>query len=386
MDGSDEAGVGGSEADHAFGEAVGRLGPRLLAGLDALEQSFRHLHPPAFPQIRALLAPARDALEAALEDFAGVAAPDALGDFRARLEQAARLELEALACIVDSGPPSEGAARALRAMHRHARAQDVLYPLRHVLPPVSAWFAEPFRRADLASLEAAGPRDAGDATSDAPPRVGLFRSSPSGEPGERGHFDLYVPESHDGREPWPLVVALHGGSGNGSDFLWSWLREARSRRCLLLAPTSRGSTWSLDAPGHDGEALARMVEWVAERWPVDRERVLLTGLSDGATMTLLVGLGEGTPFTHLAPISGVLHPMNFAVGNVGRAAERPIYLVHGALDWMFPVSLAREAARVLEDAGAALVYREIDDLSHTYPREENARILEWLDPGRAVPG
>ena len=77
--------------------------------------------------------------------------------------------------------------------------------------------------------------------------------------------------------------------------------------------------------------------------------------------------------------------MNFAIGNLDRAQGKPIYLVHGALDWMFPVQMAREAASVLEDAGADLVYREIEDLSHTYPREENARIIEWLDPSRAVP-
>ena len=39
----------------------------------------------------------------------------------------------------------------------------------------------------------------------------------------------------------------------------------------------------------------------------------------------------------------------------------------------------------LEKAGARIVYREIEDLSHTYPREENARILEWLDPALALP-
>ena len=71
-----------------------------------------------------------------------------------------------------------------------------------------------------------------------------------------------------------------------------------------------------------------------------------------------------------------------AIDSLGRANEKPIYLVHGALDWMFPVAMAREAAASLEEAGAALVYREIDDLSHTYPREENARIIEWFDPRR----
>ena len=36
------------------------------------------------------------------------------------------------------------------------------------------------------------------------------------------------------------------------------------------------------------------------------------------------------------------------------------------------------ARQALTAAGAALVYREIEDLSHTYPRDENRLILEWL--------
>ena len=91
-------------------------------------------------------------------------------------------------------------------------------------------------------------------------------------------------------------------------------------------------------------------------------------------------LAEGAPYTALAPVSGVLHPANFALGNVQRAAGRRIYLVHGALDWLFPVGLAQGARDALSEAGAELCYREIADLSHTYPREENARILDWFDP------
>ena len=56
----------------------------------------------------------------------------------------------------------------------------------------------------------------------------------------------------------------------------------------------------------------------------------------------------------------------------------PVYLVHGALDWMFPVHTAGLARQALRAAGARLVYREIEDLSHTYPRDENPKILDWL--------
>ena len=331
--------------DAAFGEAVGRLGPLVLAALVALERSFRKLHPPDFESLRAPLVPLRERLQVEIARFTRVTPPTEVRAFRDRLGDGARLAESALGALVEPG--REGALGALRAMHEHAEAQGILYPLREVLPPLSAFFAEPFRSGSLSELEAQ------ESDRDRAPRVGLFRAPGHGESGDeapraegRGGFDLYVPESYDGREAWPLIVALHGGSGHGSDFLWSWLREARSRRCLLLAPTSRGRTWSLHAPEVDGRALCEMAAWVAGEWHVDSGRVLLTGLSDGATMTLLVGLGEDVPFTHLAPVSGVLHPMNFANGNLDRAEGVPIELVHGALDWMFPVALAREAATV----------------------------------------
>lgn len=361
------------EGQAAFGVAVGHLGPVLLGGLDALEQVFRRLHPPDLPTLARRLVPVQQALDDSLVRFVKVETPDGLGEFQSRLLESARLTSEALTGIVEAGSPEGNPSRVLRAMQQHAQAQAKLYPLRDNLPPVASFFAEAFCRDRLESLEARPGSNL---------RVGLFRS---GEVDERGGFDLYVPESYDGREAWPLVVALHGGSGEGRDFLWSWLREARSRRFLLLSPTSRGSTWSLQAPEQDGHALRQICDWVASKWKVDSERILLTGLSDGATMTLLVGLADDTPFTHLAPVSGVLHPMNFAIGNIDRARGKPIYLVHGALDWLFPVTLAQEAARVLRDAGAQLVYRELEDLSHTYPREENVRIIEWFDERLAQP-
>jgi len=52
--------------------------------------------------------------------------------------------------------------------------------------------------------------------------------------------------------------------------------------------------------------------------------------------------------------------------------------VHGRLDWMFPVQTARQTRGILSAAGASVTYREIDDLSHSYPREINSELLTWL--------
>ena len=45
---------------------------------------------------------------------------------------------------------------------------------------------------------------------------------------------------------------------------------------------------------------------------------------------------------------------------------------------MFAVDLARTVNTVLTAAGAAVEYREIADLSHTYPNAENGTIVDWF--------
>ena len=74
---------------------------------------------------------------------------------------------------------------------------------------------------------------------------------PRNDTSERGGFSVYVPEDYDPARAYPLVMALHGGSGHGRLFLWSWLREARGRGVILVAPTAMGDTWSLMEPDVD---------------------------------------------------------------------------------------------------------------------------------------
>jgi len=355
-------------SDEHFHETLNRLGPALLEVLAAFDLIGRRLHPPAIESLRTGLAPLSERLTACAEEFRESGAPENLAGLRDRLIESADHAAQACRLFLAAGDPSEMVPRVLGSMHEHCRAQAAAYPLRTIFPAIGAFFAEPDAR-DLPLDPERRPEA----------RVGIMNTGSSQE--GRGGFTLYVPETLDATDPRPLIVALHGGSGNGPDFLWTWLREARSRRCLLLAPTSYGPTWSFNGADIDGSAIRTMIDFVRREWSFDERAVLLTGLSDGATHTLVAGLSEESPFTALAPVSGVLHPINFANGNLDRARGRRIYLVHGALDWMFPVSLARESAEVLRLAGADVTYREIEDLSHTYPREENARILDWLVSG-----
>ena len=106
--------------------------------------------------------------------------------------------------------------------------------------------------------------------------------------------------------------------------------------------------------------------------------MLLTGMSDGGTFTYVLGLRDGCRFTHLAPVAAAFHPMMLTFADPDRVCGLPVRIVQGARDWMFPPEMAQGAQRALQQAGADVSYREIADLSHTYPRDENAAILDWF--------
>ena len=148
-----------------------------------------------------------------------------------------------------------------KALRYAPRAQEALYPLVAKLPPVSQFFLEASLREDAALLERlAAPAE----------NTGIIHNN--NEPGSRGGFSLYVPEYYSPDRAWPLVMALHGGSGNGRNFLWSWLRDARSLGAILIAPTAIGPTWALMGEDTDTPNLVRILESVRARWNVDPAR------------------------------------------------------------------------------------------------------------------
>jgi phospholipase/carboxylesterase len=354
-------------------ESLVALIPRVLGALDQLESITRHMHPPHLPGLAASLGADDDALTAALIRVRDVAWPEELVPFREQIVIAAESVLRAHAGLREAGSSPSGAISGYRATRQQYRAIEALYPLASALPSISRFFIEPARRDDaalLARIEAARQPE---------PDTGVYHFD--NETGSRGGFSVYVPEYLTRDTPAPVVFALHGGSGHGRIFLWSWLREARSRGIILVAPTASGDTWSLMEPDVDGAHLSRILDYVRERWSVDPTKLLLSGMSDGGTFTLLSGLDSGSPFTHLAPVAASFHPLLVTMTEPERIRGLPVYLVHGALDWMFPIQTGRTANQALTMAGANVVFREIEDLSHTYPRDENGAILDWLMAG-----
>jgi len=205
--------------------------PPLLQSLEALGFVARHLNPPDFGRVMHAVGTPDESLQAVqalLADW-----PEEFADVRTALQTASDAALKAFEGLRAVQNGNGDLVAVFRALRYAPRAQEALYPLAGKFPPVSGFFVDPAWRDDadlLARLAAPAGQD-----------TGIMHDH--NEAGSRGGFSLYVPEYYTADRAWPLVRALHGGSGNGRGFLWSWLRDARSFGAILVAPTAIGSTW-----------------------------------------------------------------------------------------------------------------------------------------------
>ena len=88
------------------------------------------------------------------------------------------------------------------------------------------------------------------------------------------------------------------------------------------------------------------------------ERVVVGGFSQGAVMSLALGLGVGRPRpAAVIALSGFIPEVDGWKLDTERPFP-PIAIGHGTLDPVIPVEFARRARALLEAAGAEVVYRE----------------------------
>lgn len=190
-----------------------------------------------------------------------------------------------------------------------------------------------------------------------------------------GGYALYVPEDYTPAHPPPLVVCLHGAYGHGQEYLWTWMRVACSAGAMVLAPKSRGPTWSLLDPQIDIASVRAMLEALAARYRYDPQRVLLTGLSDGGSFAYCLGLSCPSLFSAVAPVAGVLHPVMDQLLRARQGLATPLCVVHGARDFIFDVRSVRSHCALLDKLGYPLTYIELPEWGHAYTDAINERLV-----------
>jgi phospholipase/carboxylesterase len=107
---------------------------------------------------------------------------------------------------------------------------------------------------------------------------------------------------------------------------------------------------------------------------IGHEQTVLGGFSQGAVMAYSFGLGAGRPRpAALLALSGFMPTVDGF--ELDLAAIPPVAIGHGTFDPIISVEFGRQARKVLDDAGADVLYRE-----YPLPHAIDPRFLDELRP------
>lgn len=182
---------------------------------------------------------------------------------------------------------------------------------------------------------------------------------------------IYYPTTK--AEKYATVVALHGRGTDEYDLIPLVLSLGLTDT-LLISPRapkpfefSGGFAW-YDV-GHEGMPaqqtfdaslglLRRFIDEIKIGYPVNRERLILLGFSQGTVMAYSAALTEPSSFLGVAALSGYIPVRSGLPFSMRDLATFSAFVSHGTFDQVIPVHLARESVELLKKAGAHVDYRE----------------------------
>jgi phospholipase/carboxylesterase len=107
------------------------------------------------------------------------------------------------------------------------------------------------------------------------------------------------------------------------------------------------------------EQLAGWFDSLLGDHAIPHDKVVLGGFSQGAVMSYALGLGKGrTRLAALLPFSGFIPTVEGFEIDLTDVKGYPVAIGHGTYDPIIEVGWGRQAKELLEEAGAAVSYRE----------------------------
>jgi dienelactone hydrolase len=229
-------------------------------------------------------------------------------------------------------------------------------------------------------------------------------------------YDVNVPQTYDPSKAYQVRVQLHGGvmmretgepRGRGGRGGRGGSGPLEGAEQIYVMPAAwRDAPWWSRA---QIENLDAILDALKRTYNVDENRVVLSGVSDGASGLYYVAMRETTPFASFLPLNGFL--MVLANDQLDVDSElfptnllnKPFFIVNGGQDPLYPIRNVQPFVDHLRDSGVAVEYHPRPEAGHNtawwpemkdpfeafvraHPRDPLPATLTWETTVRDAPG
>ncbi|MBQ8214618.1 MAG: dienelactone hydrolase family protein [Clostridia bacterium] len=193
------------------------------------------------------------------------------------------------------------------------------------------------------------------------------------------NYVTYLPKDYDEKQKYPLVFFLHGAGERGNDldlamrhgYMKHVREEGKEYPFIFVAPQCPDDKYW----GCYTESLLAFLDDVCNIYPIDLDRIYLTGLSMGGTGAWMLAMADPEKFAALVPVcgSGI-----YWYGEV--LTNLPIYIYHGDCDEIVPISNSIEMLTSINKRGGSAKIKILHGIKHNAwdMAYSDDNLLEWL--------
>ncbi len=196
------------------------------------------------------------------------------------------------------------------------------------------------------------------------------------------NFILQLMDGQAQGEKGPLLIWLHGGGAwtkvNGE----GWPKDQKRFKHLskypmnILFPQSVGVGW-------DGESMEVLVRYILDNFPIDPQRIYLSGASMGGAGTWLVANYNPDLYAALVPCMGGGRNREEIVETISleKLKNMPVWAFSGRIDKATSIEYALELEEGLKSIGGNIRHTIYEDMGHQGPANkafEQEETYTWL--------
>lgn len=194
------------------------------------------------------------------------------------------------------------------------------------------------------------------------------------EDGLEHYFSVNVPPGYDPARRYQVRFQLHGGIGARTDNQPRGTGEigalAGAEQFYVLPYAWEQAPWWGDDQVLNLNAI---IDTLKRTYNIDENRVVLSGVSDGATGAYFIAMRDTTPYASILPLNGfimVLENSEISDGHIfpNNLRNKPLFVVNGGRDRLYPTSIVEPYTRHLMSSGVEVSY---------HPQPEGEHNTKW---------
>ena len=151
---------------------------------------------------------------------------------------------------------------------------------------------------------------------------------------------VHVPLSYNNSVPTALVLVLHGytGTAEGMEPLTRFNEKSDEEGFIVAYPQGLSQRWnvgfgSLKFDTDDVSFISELIDRLKEKYAVDPNKVYVTGFSNGAMMSYLLGAELSDKIAAIAPVAGSIGSMTYGFERIPEPSESvSVVVFHGTAD------------------------------------------------------